>query len=483
AILEERAAELSLPTTSLRQGEVLVQYLETHRQVSHLCKRLSSVFHPTLFLGFLTAIVATIAYAFFIISYVMKGSWVFVLMAVTRASFCDFLVFSLCCSADNLSSKADEIVQTLTNERSLSLDKESRGEVVHFESQTRTHTIKLQASRYFTMDKALLTSASALVKGAADRDRTNGMIEKINKRGRYEAKMASVMDWLWILCRLGVFLGILPLEGTGKEERKVTFRVWSVPFVWSMLLVLGNVTAICILLPSFRECFEGEGGELGDRLGFYVVMTAGFGVVMACFFSATSAARKIPGFLEELDETWRDSVGSSPVGLPRSFCFKGLGCFCFYVADTLTVWVAIRRIQHVVMVATVSLMMILTAGFATLFLLVAISCEAMLEERAAELSLPTNSLRQGEALVQYLETHRQVSHLCKRLSSVFHPTLFLGFLSAIVATIGYAFFIISFVMKGSWVLALMAVTRASFCDFLVFSLCCSADNLSSKGCL
>ena len=191
--------------------------------------------------------------------------------------------------------------------------------------------------------------------------------------------MASVMDWFWIFCRLGVYVGILPLEGVGQRERKVTFRVWSVPFVWSMLLVLVILTLICIQLSDIQEWFEGKGNELGDRLGFYVVTMAGFGVMLSYFLSATSTARNIPDFLEEMNETWMNVVELNPIRSSRSFIITGVGCACFFVADALTVWVAIKGIQHFLMIATVSLTMILMAGFTTLFLLVAISCQVGLQ--------------------------------------------------------------------------------------------------------
>ncbi|CAG0891109.1 unnamed protein product [Darwinula stevensoni] len=392
-ILEERLWELRNATKSLRNGEVLALYLETHLRVSQLSRRLSSAFHPTLYLSFLTQILMTITFAFYIISWIMRSSWLMAGMALARTLFGDFLLFSLCRTADGLSSKAEEIILTLTSDRTLILDEKSRNQVMHFESLTRTHQVKLQASGYFTLNKALLTS----------------------------------------------------------------------------------------------EYLDRNGNTLADRITSYIMGFAGLGAVLTYISSQLVTARKVPGWLEDVDEAWNGSksvVGSAAESSSRrSFLITVFCCSCFYLVDVASVWISTLGFIHPVGIACSVFTCVVETGLMTLYLFISLSCQILkviLEQRAWELQ---NTLKPSskEVLSLYLETHLQVSYLSRRFSSVLHPALFLNFLTDIVMTIVFAFFIISWALEGSWLMASMASVKTLFFNFLLFSLCQTADSLSSKG--
>ncbi|CAG0891111.1 unnamed protein product [Darwinula stevensoni] len=284
-----------------------------------------------------------------------------------------------------------------------------------------------------------------------------------------------------------MFLGILPVQRTGNETKKVTFRFWSFPFFWSLLIISAYITSMACLVPLFQKYADRYFFTLADRIGSYVMVIAGCGSVLTYVSSQTMTARKLPSLLEDLDATWKGveplKESCSAAAHRRSFLFTVIGSTCFYLGSVSTCWSMVQGFSYLAPIACFVLCAVVEAGIVTLFLIISLSCQVLktiLEERARELRCAEKPLRRGEALALYLDTHLRASRLCRRLSSAFHPTLFLSFLTDIAFTVLYAFFIISYAMKGYWLMAGTALAKALFCDFLVFSLCRTADSLSSK---
>ncbi|CAG0891110.1 unnamed protein product [Darwinula stevensoni] len=299
--------------------------------------------------------------------------------------------------------------------------------------------------------------------------------------------MASLMEWLWTLCRVAMFLGVLPLQRAENETRKVTFRFRSFAFFWSLFLIWTCIISAIAIIPSIDKYFGQFGNTLADHIGSFVLCIAGFGVTLTYILAQLLTARKIPGWLEDLHETWKEleSVDESTAASSsrRSFLFTLFCCGFLYFADVIMACFIVRGFLEAAGIVSSALMLVVEAGLLTLFLFISLSCQILkviLEERLWELQNATGSPRKGEVLALYLETHLRVSQLSRRLSSAFHPTLFLSVLAQILLTIVFAFFIISWVMQGSWFMVVMASAKTLLGDFLLFSLCRTADGLSSK---
>ena len=203
-----------------------------------------------------------------------------------------------------------------------------------------------------------------------------------SKNTKGSGKMASLMDWVGLLCRVGMFVGILPLQRAKNETRKVTFRFWSFPFLWSVWLICACFISFGWVVPLYISYFDLNGYTLADRIGSYVMIVAGFGITLTYVSAQLLTARKIPKWLEELYETWKqlESVDSSTAASSsrRSFLFTMFFCGCLYLADVSISCVAVQGFLHPAWIACSAFMLVVEAGLVVLFMFICLSCQVSL---------------------------------------------------------------------------------------------------------
>ena len=194
--------------------------------------------------------------------------------------------------------------------------------------------------------------------------------------------MASLIDWLWTLCRMGMFLGILPVQGADKNTRKVRFRFRSFPFFWSVFHICACLISLVWVVPLLHDYFDKNAYTLSDRIGSYVLIAAGFGITLTYVSAQLLTARKIPKWLEELYEAWKqlESVDSSTAASSsrRSFLFTMFFCGCLYLADVSISCVAVQGFLHPAWIACSAFMLVVEAGLVVLFMFICLSCQVSL---------------------------------------------------------------------------------------------------------
>ena len=187
------------------------------------------------------------------------------------------------------------------------------------------------------------------------------------------------MDFLWTLCRLGMFLGILPVQRIEKETRKVTFQFWSFPFFWSILVISGYITTMAYLLALYHKFADQYLVSLADRIGSYIMVIAGCGSVLTYISSQMMTARKLPSLLEDFNETWKEvePLKKSCPGAAhrRSFLFTVIGSVCFYLGSVSTCWGMVQGFPYLMPIICIVLCVIVEAGIVTLFLIISLSCQ------------------------------------------------------------------------------------------------------------
>ena len=195
--------------------------------------------------------------------------------------------------------------------------------------------------------------------------------------------MASLMDWVWTLCRVGMFVGILPLQRDKENEtRKVTFRFRSFAFSWSLFFIGGCIISSVAVVPSIDKYFGRFGGTLADRIGSYIIGIVGFWVTTTYISAQLLTARKIPGWLEELYEAWKEleSVDKSTAASSsrRSFLFTMFCYGIFYLSDVTFAYFVVREYLQPAGVVSTAFMLIVEAGQLILFLFIILSCQVSL---------------------------------------------------------------------------------------------------------
>ncbi|CAG0886779.1 unnamed protein product [Darwinula stevensoni] len=518
-ILEERAWELQNATKPLRRGEVLSLYLETHLHVSHLSRRLSSTFHPTLFLSFLADIVLTIVFAFFIISWALENSWPMVAMSLAKTLFCNSLLVSLCRTADGGGD------QSSTHERQ---DPERRhgiqesGEepppsrsslepcvdqrrlrrmvwlqVMHFQSQTRCHQVRLQASGYLTLDKALLAS----IKG-----RPFVCLTLTSMEGK-----VTTIRCLRFLISVGAVLGILPIRNALNMKNgfaELSVCLFSFPSLYAVAITISSLTSMIVFYVVGFQYFIEISSSLGDQVGNHVCLVGGLGAFLTYVFSHLSLAKRLPPLMIELESVTQrlePLVGPSNGVMKKSY---GATVRCFIVVFLCEVTTTIIMVSEVSRTTDAhGMVYVVSTGFMLLsqhtttchrkqpktainkfrmnppeqsFLLQILT--VCLEEKAFQLQRDELVFckRPEVGLRVYWEMHRDVWKLSRSFSSAFHPTLILSLATMIVSNIVYIYFSFSKLMDHNWSFAATAVFRALFFDVLIVAVARGADRLTSK---